>query len=157
MLLGSITSDKAYYIQEKASVQQDVFIRNIQPIVAEMSRLLQSKSAGESKVLRSSFSEEKEIEMLKTNHKFKLSIRSILGLAKASISSLSNINKDLTKSPPIRDQSWIYHLNIGNVMHLMPMTLEDLSKLEFLSKRDLFNIGEGSPHSLPEQSLCSPY
>lgn len=86
ILLGA-HADKAYYFQEKTLIQQDAFIRSIQPVVTEMQRLL-SKRDGIYYMLRERFEDEKDIESLKTNHKFKLCIRSILGLPKASLSSL---------------------------------------------------------------------
>jgi hypothetical protein len=33
-----------------------------------------------------------------------------------------------------KDEQWIYHLNIGNVMYMMPMDVEEAEKLEGSSR-----------------------
>jgi hypothetical protein len=70
-------------------------------VVAELEKLL-LKNEGESgfRALKSFFNDEKEIDMLKSNNKFKLSIRNILGLPKTSIST---IGKPASRSPHERD------------------------------------------------------
>lgn len=61
---------------------------------------------GAKKKLRISFEDDSEIEKLKSESKFKLSVRNKLGL----------------KS----NDDWIYNLNIGNVMLLAPLSFDDL-------------------------------
>ena len=114
-------ADKAYYFQEKTLIQQDAFLRSIQPVVTEMQRLLHKRD-GIYYMLREAFEEDKDVESLRTNHEFKLCIRSILGLPKASLSSL----QPSSDKPSPREEGWIYHLNIGNVMHLTPLDSEDV-------------------------------
>jgi hypothetical protein len=59
------------------------------------------------KRLRISFGSEEEIERLRKNTKFKLNVRNNLGVR--------------------HQDDWIFNLNIGNVMHLSSMNLEELS------------------------------
>jgi len=33
-----------------------------------------------------------------------------------------------------KDEQWIYHLNIGNVMYMMPMDFDEAEKLEGISR-----------------------
>ena len=54
-----------------------------------------------------SFHDDTEINLLKFNHKFKLNVRNILGIK--------------------HQDDWIFNLNIGNVMHLTPMNIDELS------------------------------
>ena len=78
---------------------------------------------------------------------FKLSIRSVLGLQKTSLSNVSKVAKTNKK----KDEQWIYQLNIGNVMYLQPIDLEELSQLEGVRKFSMqsseLRITEGSPYS----------
>ena len=57
--------------------------------------------------MKISFHDDTEINLLKFNHKFKLNVRNILGIK--------------------HSDDWIFNLNIGNVMHLLPMSLEELN------------------------------
>lgn len=68
---------------------------------------------GMKKRLRISFSDEEEIKQITKVDEFKINTRSILGV--------KNTN------------DWIYGLNIGNIMHLTPLALDDL-KNEFASE-----------------------
>ena len=61
--------------------------------------------------LKISFHSEEEIEDLKSNNLYKMSVRNVLGLR--------------------HSEDWIFNLNIGNVMHLSLMGSEELNaKLE---------------------------
>jgi hypothetical protein len=54
-----------------------------------------------------SFHDDTEVCLLKHNHKYKLNVRNILGIK--------------------HQDDWIFNLNIGNVMHLTPMNVDELS------------------------------
>jgi hypothetical protein len=94
--MTSITSDKAYYVEEKTKVLENVIIK-VQPIINEFSRIIQEFQAvnilNESertmmfkgkkdkyKQMKISFHEDTDINLLKFNHKFKLNVRNILGI-----------------------------------------------------------------------------
>ncbi len=73
---------------------------------------------GEKKRLRISFTNQEEIERMKTDNQYKLNVRSALGIMKTD--------------------DWIFNLNIGNVMHMTPIGFDELHSslnLETLSKR----------------------
>jgi hypothetical protein len=74
---------------------------------------------GYSKHLKERFRDEGEIEGLKiASRRFKLAIRSVLGLPKTSLTWAGKNMENNNSSGKKRDEQWIYHLNIGNVMYL---------------------------------------
>jgi hypothetical protein len=69
--------------------------------------LITSSLAEKARKRHRSLSNEDEIDELKTNTKFKLNVRNVLGLR--------------------HQDDWIFNLNIGNVMHLSTMNIDELS------------------------------
>ena len=65
-----------------------------------------SVRVGAKKRVRISFGSEEEIERIRKDGKHKLNTRNALGI----------------KSP----EDWIYNLNIGNIMHLVPLGFDEI-------------------------------
>jgi len=63
---------------------------------------------GLKKRLHVSFGSEEEIERLTKDTKFKLNVRSVLGVKST--------------------EDWIFNFNIGNIMHLNPLNFDDLNR-----------------------------
>ena len=84
-----------------------------------MNELVQNKRA------KISFGSEDEIERLKANQKYQLNERNTLGVKSS--------------------EGWIYNLNIGNIMHLTPLSFDDihLSFIEdSLKKRTILELSK---------------
>lgn len=106
-------------------------------MITELTRLLKLETLSDTKEtlayknLKGEFLTDQDFEEIRHSQKFKLfCIRSVLGLPKTSISAVG-------KQPPLqihtlqkKDEQWIYHLNIGNVMYMMPMDSDEAAKLE---------------------------
>jgi hypothetical protein len=94
----SSIKDKAYYVEEKTKVLENVIIK-VSPMLSEFQRIIDEfrkvsilsesernsifKGKKEKKIKKSikiSFHEETEINLLKFNHKFKLNVRNMLGI-----------------------------------------------------------------------------
>lgn len=106
-------------------------------MITELTRLLKLETLSDSNEtlayvnLKGEFLADQDFEEIRHSQKFKLfCIRSVLGLPKTSVSAVG-------KQPPLqihtlqkKDEQWIYHMNIGNVMYMMPMDSEEAAKLE---------------------------
>jgi len=115
--LANNQSFKAYYVEDKAKVLEDLIIK-VDPVVKELASIVaefdavQGKTAIERSILnrralRISFWEDSEFAELKRQTKLKLNVRNILGVK--------------------HQDDWVFNLNIGNVMHLAPMNSDELS------------------------------
>jgi hypothetical protein len=127
----------AYYIEQKSKILSNV-IKQTEHVLIELANRLKrfesiSNLSEEERVqLIATLSEdpcrkledefimrglvygcEKDIETLRKDTKFKLNLRNILGVK--------------------HSEDWIYNLNIGNVMHLAGMTLDELCYPEELT------------------------
>jgi hypothetical protein len=64
--------------------------------------------------MRISFGSEQEIERMRKDTRFKLNARNVLGIK--------------------HQDDWIFNLNIGNIMHLAPLSFDDLNSFAYIQR-----------------------
>lgn len=87
----SIKDLRAFYIKEQAKVDMDAFMRSTQPVIQELSTLLQKDPKtplSNYPNLLPEFFDDGDFEALKHHHTSKVSIRNVLGLPKSSLTAL---------------------------------------------------------------------
>jgi len=138
---SSTSAQRAFYVSEFVKVQDNELERTthvLKEILRQIDDFNKVKTMkteqrieylqqrlGEKKRLKISFSSEEEIERLKSENQYKLNVRSALGIK----------NFD----------DWIFTLNIGNVMHMIPIGFDDLHSnlnLEILERECLRQTGK---------------
>lgn len=131
----SVKDLRAFYIKEQAKVDMDAFMRSTQPVIQELSTLLQKDpktpllNNGYPNLLPEFF-DDGDFEALKHHHTSKVSIRNVLGLPKSSLTALGKPTTRPSMFSMDREDQWIFHFNIGNVMQLIPISLQDMLRLE---------------------------
>ena len=69
---------------------------------------------GLKKRLRISFGSQQEIDRIRKDSKYKLNARNVLGIK--------------------HQDDWIFNLNIGNIMHLAPLSFDDLNSFAYVQR-----------------------
>lgn len=131
---SSTSAQRAFYISELVKIQ-DTELERTMHVLSEILKQIEdfkkvrdmptekrisylNQRLGEKKRLKISFSDQEEIERMRTDNQYKLNVRSALGIK----------NMD----------DWIFNLNIGNVMHMSPIGFDDLHSglvLDSIEKR----------------------